>query len=212
MIRANGILPLLFLSASLAQAGLLGTNVTLVYQFGAATTTDLFTIGSGTELTCPGPASVCTVLTSPMQTVHTGDRSIRYTRAGTNSRKIAPTAFVVQNLGPGFTIGSVTLTTNIPGLTNARVSFTGSSVTVNMTDLAIAGPASTFQLDLAELAIPEPAAWLLGITGLGALARRRVRPEPAARPRVRPPAPGSASAAPGTPPAGSTHNKGGKPC
>ena len=164
-----------------AQAGLIGDSVQLAYDFtGLPSTLDTFTVGSGVEVTCPGSANVCSLLTAPTQTVDFADLSITYTYTGNGSgfNALPENRFRFLSLDPGFAIGTVGLTTNIGGLDASRISFTSNSITVNVSGLGLSGPTSNFQLTLAP--VPEPATWamlLLGLMGINALVvRRRVLP------------------------------------
>jgi len=52
--------------ASLSHASLIGTDVTLNYDFNSpASTTDILPVTAGIELSCPGSFNVCGVLTLP---------------------------------------------------------------------------------------------------------------------------------------------------
>jgi len=167
--------------ASLSHASLIGTDVTLNYDFNSpASTTDILPVTAGIELSCPGSFNVCGVLTLPTQTVDIGDSSIRYSHSGAGGQFTGGilNGFDFENLNPGFTIGNVILTTNIVGLDASRVSFTGSSVKVDMEGLFLTTTGESpdfFNLALTT-GVPEPSTWammILGFAGIGFMAYRR---------------------------------------
>ena len=168
---------------SASQASLIGTNVTLNYDFQAQQSIDVFTVGSGVEISCPGGANVCGILTAPVQSVDVGASSILYSYNGTGSsfNAVNPNKFDFENLNPGFTIGNVTLSTNIAGLDLSRVTFTGSSVQIDMAGLGLnptqPGSSDFFNIGLTS-AVPEPSTWammILGFAGIGFMAYRQKR-------------------------------------
>jgi len=176
---------LLVLTAVLAPAlasaaGLLGTTVDVRYHYDNGTalnTLDTVLVGAGAELTCPGTAQICQILTSPTQTVDIGDSSIRYdyTGLGSGFDNIAVNQFDFQSLFSGAVITGVQLTTNIAGLDASRLSFAAHSVQLDMRNLGL-GPQAFFQLDLQTAPVPEPASTTLLLLGAGALwAARRYR-------------------------------------
>lgn len=168
---------------SASQASLIGTSVTLNYDYQAQTSTDIFTVGSGVEITCPGAANVCGILTAPTQTVDVGASSIlyAYNGSGASFNAVTPNKFDFENLNPGFTIGNVNLSTNISGLDLTRVTFTGSSLQINMEGLGLnptqPGSPDFFNIGLTS-AVPEPSTWammILGFIGIGFAAYRQKR-------------------------------------
>jgi DNA-binding winged helix-turn-helix (wHTH) protein len=141
--------------------GLLGTEVTQNYilstfRMGASSTvqtSDSFrVVDPGIELTCPGPFNVCHAALSPTQSVDFKDLSIRYeSRAVVKFEATAPpgyNGFDWENLKPhGGGIRAVSLRTNIPGLDSSRITFTASSIRVNMQGLGCQD-GSFFELEL----------------------------------------------------------------
>jgi DNA-binding winged helix-turn-helix (wHTH) protein len=129
--------------------GLLGTEVTQNYilstfRAGASSTiqtSDSFkVVDPGVELTCPGPFHVCRAALSPTQSVDFKDLSILYeSQATVKFEATAPpgyNGFDWENLKPhGGGIRAVSLRTNIPGLDSSRITFTASSIRVNMQGL-----------------------------------------------------------------------------
>ena len=169
-----------FFAATSAHAGLDGKTITLRYDAsGHPTTFDSLTVGNGVEVTCPGSANVCALLTAPTQTIDFSDLAITYKYVGNgngfNSLAVNGFSFLDLNLGPGLAIGNVLVDTNIFSL-ETRVSFTANSVKVSMSDLAVTGPTSGFTLTLVAAPVPEPAAWALmlaGFAGVCAIAARK---------------------------------------
>ena len=173
----------LILTATAAQANLIGTQVTLVYNFdypgyvGPTSTTDVFTAGAGIEAQCTGGgsgnANVCFMLSAPNQSVDFGASTITYTFTSTglpggfNPQPV--NGFSFQTLDGDGPIGGYTLSTNIAGLDGSRISFTSSSIDLYMGGLAL-GFAGTFEL---TLQIPEPTT--LGLLTVGMLGLRATR-------------------------------------
>ena len=181
-------LMLLILAASVfagsgRAASLIGTNVTLNYFLSTLTTTDVLTVGSGTEVTCTGGgtgnANVCGILSAfDRQTIDIAALSITYAYSGAGSgfNNLQPNGFDFENLNPGAPITGVSLTTNIPGLDSGRVTFTANSIQVDMHNLSLPGPLDSFTVGIsAASAIPEPSGLLLAICGLSAFAVPRSR-------------------------------------
>ena len=175
--------------ASGARADLIGDTVVLRYDAtGLNSTSDTLTVGGGPEVTCTGGglgnASVCAYLTLPTQVVDIANLSIGYVYTRTEGNGAFFTAtfngFNFLDLDPGFAIGGVSLTTDIPGLDSSRISFTPDSVAINMSglllDVAEPGDTRRFAVGLLPAAVPEPALVtlaLLGLAGIGASRARR---------------------------------------
>jgi MYXO-CTERM domain-containing protein len=159
--------------ATSAHAGLMGTSATLRYQYGAQTTFDSVVVGAGTEVSCPGTARVCSILTAGWQGVDFGDLWIGYRYAGPDAgfNDVTPNRFVFTDLSPGFAIGGVWLGTDIAGLDASRVSFDSTSVTVDMHGLPLGPGESSFIVSLTP--VPEPPPALLALAGLALVAFRR---------------------------------------
>jgi hypothetical protein len=166
-----------------AHAGLLGTTITLDYDYLIpAATTDTLLVGAGIEVTCTGGgsgnANVCQMLTAPNQFLDVGDLTIAYVYSGAAPAGFNPTSpngMTLRDLNPGAPIVDVLIDTGIAGLDDTRVSFTPSSVSVYLGGLGL-GTSNYFTLTL--VTAPEP--WSIGclaagLTSLIAIRRRRDR-------------------------------------
>ncbi len=171
------------LPALASAAGLIGTTVDVRYHYDDGSTVlntlDSVLVGAGAELSCPGSAQLCGVLTSPTQTLDFGDSSIRYDYVGQNGSTSGfnngpVNGFAFESLFTGATITGVNLSTNIAGLTDARLSFSAHGVQVDMRGLPL-GAQAFYQLDLQTAPVPEPASAALLFGGLGLLVARRRR-------------------------------------
>ncbi|HBY62466.1 MAG TPA: hypothetical protein DEH78_21800 [Solibacterales bacterium] len=179
--QAFSFFALLVLLAANASAGILGQNITMTYDFlGGIFFSNTVLVGAGPEITCPsGPFAMCnTALTLATQTLDADDTSITYFYDGASggaSFTPAPgqfSGFEFSGLDVGGNIlGPVLLTTNIPGLTSARLASTASAIRVNMEGLTI-GTGSFFTV---SFDVPEPSTLVLAFAGLAALAARRLR-------------------------------------
>jgi hypothetical protein len=160
---------------------LLGSTVDVHYDYVDGSTVfhtlDSVVVTSGIELTCPGSAQICNVLSQPTQTLNIGDNSIRYEysgQAGAGFGDIAINAATFESLyGSGTRIVGATLTgTSITGFEQSRVTFTDHSVRVNTSGVGL-GATAFIQIDLQTAPVPEPATVALMLGGLGLLALRR---------------------------------------
>ena len=177
-------------SVGAANAGLLGSNITLNYLFpdaGTIYSSDNLAVTGGVEVTCTGGgagnAAVCNALTAPIQTVDIFDSGLTYTYTGSGSsfNTLSFNGFSFENLVYGAGITGVSLATDIPGLTLANVSFTSTSVRINLAGFSISGPSTFFTLNLEPspaAVTPEPASFLFVLGALPLLLpvfRRRTR-------------------------------------
>ncbi|KQV60508.1 hypothetical protein ASC95_03395 [Pelomonas sp. Root1217] len=175
----NLALAMLSLLPALAgAAGLMGTTAEVRYDFDNGTTAlhtlDSVLVDGSVELSCPGAAQICQVLTAPTQTLDFVTGGIRYDYVGPGSGfdNIAVNRFNFGLLANGPAITNVLLTTNIAGLDASRLSFSAHTVLLDMHGLAISNLAY-FQLDVETAPVPEPASAALLLGGLALLAARR---------------------------------------
>ena len=148
------------------------------------TVTNTGTIAAGSSLSCPGASNICAGYNPTTSEVFSvGTSSITYTGAGyVPVTSLYPTltfdGFDFTNLtfASGGTLVGFTLTTNMSGLTSSDVTFTGSSIEI---DLGGTPEDGTFTLNLISsndvVATPEPGTLtLLGaaLIGLFAVALR----------------------------------------
>ncbi|MBI3349302.1 MAG: PEP-CTERM sorting domain-containing protein [Burkholderiales bacterium] len=169
------------LPALASASGLLGSTVDLRYHYDSGVqkldTLDSLVVGAGTEISCPGAAQVCQVLTAASQTLNFGASSIRYDFNGLNGAtagfdNVPVNGFAFESLFTGTTLTGVQLSSNISGLDASRLSFAAHSVQLDMHGLAL-GSQAFFQLDLQTAPVPEPAGAALMVAGLALLAARR---------------------------------------
>lgn len=132
-------------------ASLIGQTVTFHVLYEDNETTDMVEVTGKPEISCPGNFEACQYLNAPkLQTIDIGANSVtyRYTGPGAIFDDVSPNAFYIEGLNLPKPIAGVELHTNIPGLTPANVSFTATTVTVNMSGLTVPGPRSYFRLVL----------------------------------------------------------------
>jgi hypothetical protein len=161
----------LALASSAANAGIVGTTVTLNYLFPDFGTvfgsTDVTVATNPTTLACaPGGPGVCAAFAENALFTITDDSFTVSEDAGSS---YTPDPFNgIQYVDPGITITGVTLTTNLPGLTAADVGFNAHAVWYNGSGLDFTN--ASYFVTLTVTTVPELSTWammVLGFAGLG---------------------------------------------
>jgi PEP-CTERM motif-containing protein len=164
---------------------LIGDNVTINWYFPSLATLFATTgvlVGGGVEVACPGANPLCAGFVEPA-TIDIGATSIVISEeagsswAGTTFNGLE---FTSLDFGAGISLIGFTLTTDLAGLTNADISFTGNSISFNAAGLSFVDAPYTIRLDLITASAPEPGTLaLLGLAvTMAALGRRRYRSRP----------------------------------
>jgi len=164
-----------------ATPSLIGDSVTINWLFPDTSTlfaTTTVTVVAGVEVTCPGPNPLCAGFAVPA-TIDIGATSIIVTEAAGSAWNPAAfngLDFTSLDFGPGITLTGFSLSSDLAGLTAARIGFTDHSISFNAEDLSFRTAPYTIRLDLitSELSVPEPSSLaLLGICLATALLTRR---------------------------------------
>jgi hypothetical protein len=176
-----------FLVCVPAYAGLIGSNADIVWLYpdsNSILVSQTVAVGPGIEVTCGTALPFCDPFdtNSIVSTFDIDDSTVTlgFSAIGQSTSDFGATAFNgydFRNLTGLGTITGFALNTDFPGFTSSRVSFTPSSIAVNMQGLLIEGTSSIqLQLITDQVAIPEPSGAQLmtgGIALLTALVFRR---------------------------------------
>jgi len=171
-----GLMAVLLSMPGLASADSLTGSVTINWlRPSASSITNTGAIDVGSSLACPGTSQICrgyNPTTSEIFSV--GSSSITYNGSGYNpaATSLYPTlafdgfSFTGLTFAGGRTLADFTLTTNMSGLTASDVTFTGSSIEIDLSGVQEDG---TFTLGLVSndpVPTPEPASLTLLAAGL----------------------------------------------
>jgi hypothetical protein len=130
---------------------LLGQTVAFHILYQSTETTDDVVVTGKPEISCPGSFNACAFLNAQkVQTITIGANTITYKYRGPGAffQAVNPNAMYFEGLNLPKPIVGVELKTNIPNLTSANVSFTGTTVQVNMSGITIPGPYGYYHLIL----------------------------------------------------------------
>ncbi len=125
-------------------------------------------VDSGVELQGGDPSTAWGAFLFPTEFIDIGEDTISMafdTSLGENA------VLTFSDLDFGAGIGGVTLLSTIPSVTQANVSFTATSITLDLTEWFFTSEAGTLELQLTQVPLPA-AAWLF-ITALGSLGLTR---------------------------------------
>ena len=142
---------------------------------------DVVTVGVGVEVEgvigdCSGDSNLCSYFGEFSQ-IDIEMNSITFSVPGGSVSGFTVAEFnglLFDDLdwGPGYALEGFSLTTNFPGLTDDRVSFTEDSIRVNLQGIASLPTGAFMTLDL--LVVPEPNAVLLLVVGATCLGMLRL--------------------------------------
>lgn len=162
----------LCISSAASAAELVG-SINAEYLFpNSSTVLSSSVLTVGTVLNCPGGGGVCQTFVTPT-TILANASSITLSQSAGSS--YTPSLFNgVRFSGLTFNNGSFlngfSLETDLPGLTTANISFTGSSIEYNAAGLSFTEAPYFIRLGLQTStagAVPEPATWAMMLLGFG---------------------------------------------
>ncbi|MEO1573541.1 MAG: VPLPA-CTERM sorting domain-containing protein [Pseudomonadota bacterium] len=151
-------------------ASLIGDTVDVVLSGGIVLEDFGIVVGPGVELQGGDPSTAWGAFLFPTESIDIGADTISMA-FDTSLGDDAILTFDDLDFGAG--IGGVTLISSIPEVTQANVSFTATSITLDLDAWFDAGGAGTLELQLTEVPLPA-AAWLF-IAALGSLGLTRRR-------------------------------------
>jgi|GEM_PF-6675918 len=158
-------------SACAGAADLTGTTVKAEWLFPDIATpiaTDMLTVGAGPEIDCPGPGSFCAAWGSTDVQYDIAAHTISFLALeATGHASASFNGYRFSGLDAGGAWSGASLTSNIAGLNNTRLSFDGSSLWLDMKGLLV--PANGQWTVTLASAVPESSTASLTVLGLAVL-------------------------------------------
>ena len=171
-------LSLSFLMPSVHASDLSGLSVKVEWLFPDSSTvigSQDVTVGPGVEISCPGAGSFCAAWAAEIVQYDFGSNSISFVAPNSTGHAFATfNGFRFSGLGAGGPWSSVSLITDITGLTDSNIEFDGSTLLLNVQGLHVPTQGG-YTLTLNASPVPLPASIVLLGTALGGLGYMRKR-------------------------------------